>query len=91
MKRSSTLTCLALLLLALAGSLAPEGRGQDPFGRRRDLQWEYLSSGVISLHRAKVPGGWLIVLEQPTRSRVVYTGCTFYPDPKHEWDGGSLP
>jgi len=39
--------------------------------------------GVV---RAKVPGGWLIGLRASGAG-----GVTFYPDPKHEWDGSSLP
>src|SRR5207244_2378610 len=33
--------------------------------------------------RAKVPGGWLIV--------VADHGGTFMPDPAHQWDGSALP
>ncbi len=92
MRRSiafSLVLSLGLVLGAGVAGLAPAGRGQE-WSRKRDLRWEYLP-GTISLHRAKVPGGWLVVLEQPTRSGVVNTGCSFYPDPRHEWDGGSLP
>jgi hypothetical protein len=36
------------------------------------------------ISRAQVPGGWLILIQadQPT--------LFFYPDPRHEWDGGSI-
>jgi len=36
------------------------------------------------ISRAHVPGGWLILLkaDQPA--------LFFYPDPRHEWDGGSI-
>jgi hypothetical protein len=57
------------------------------------LLWEELKSsrsggGTLSpgwaLHRTKVPGGWLVlVINNPT-------GLTFYPDPDHKWDGGSI-
>ena len=53
------------------------------------LQWQELShkGGLInSIFRAKVPGGWLVQVYQPDGC-----GITFYPDPEHEWDGGSLP
>jgi hypothetical protein len=50
--------------------------------------WEKIESeGWLTggeLWRAKVPGGWLIML-------FTIQGVTFYPDPKHEWDGNSLP
>ena len=60
----------------------------------RALLWEELESarmggGVFglgwSIHRAKVPGGWLVGVMHNT------SGLTFYPDPGHAWDGGSLP
>ena len=38
------------------------------------------------IHRAKVPGGWLILKSLSDNS-----GIAFYPDPEHAWDGGSLP
>ena len=35
------------------------------------------------IRRAQIPGGWLVVLRDTG-------GITFVPDPKHEWDGGSV-
>lgn len=58
------------------------------------LIWEELSSaraggGMLkltwSVHRARVPGGWLVLVLHNT------SGLTFYPDPDHRWDGSSLP
>ena len=58
----------------------------------RQLLWEELKSsrtdgGILKLdwtvHRAKVPGGWLVLVMHNT------SGLTFYPDPEHKWDGGS--
>jgi hypothetical protein len=50
------------------------------------LQWEQLDSGPgvpgPYLLRAKVPGGWLVALAGAS--------VTFYPDPKHRWDGSSV-
>lgn len=37
-------------------------------------------------YRARVPGGWLVSLYA---SGYGLTGATFYPDPKHAWDGGT--
>ena len=57
---------------------------------RPQLAWEKLNSngGEVLLHwdvhRAKVSGGWLVLAIHNT------TGLTFYPDPEHKWDGGSL-
>ena len=44
-------------------------------GRAFKLGWD--------VHRAKVPGGWLVLVIHNT------SGLTFYPDPDHRWDGGS--
>jgi hypothetical protein len=38
------------------------------------------------LYRTKVPGGWLILIEQRDGC-----GATFVPDPQHKWNGKSLP
>jgi hypothetical protein len=60
------------------------------------VKWEYLSTQFltghhpqVSLYRAKVPGGWLVlaVLGLTGESGTI----TFYPDPGHAWDGSSLP
>jgi hypothetical protein len=57
------------------------------------LVWEELKSsradaGIFGIgwkiHRAKILGGWLVLAIHNT------TGLTFYPDPEHKWDGGSL-
>jgi hypothetical protein len=45
------------------------------------LKFEPLHAGAYSVARAKVPGGWLVVLG---------TGVTFYPDPEHTWNGESI-
>lgn len=50
------------------------------------LHWERLEDEFSTL-RAKVPGGWLLLLNWGTRG----TAMTFYPDPNHKWDGESLP
>ena len=39
------------------------------------------------VYRARVPGGWLIFVGYEGRVE----GTTFYPDPKHEWNGDTLP
>jgi len=65
------------------------------------INWEYLGKSAllpnpipgkekqprsVSTWRAKVPGGWLVLTD------VFGSGTfpTFYPDPQHEWDGGTL-
>ena len=37
------------------------------------------------VNRAKIPGGWLLVVMSNSGG-----GVTFYPDPEHKWDGGSV-
>ena len=57
------------------------------------LVWHELNSvradkGVLGLgwnvFRAKVPGGWLVLVMQNV------SGVTFVSDPDHSWDGSSL-
>lgn len=56
--------------------LAYNGKSENPLKRL-----------VTRLYRARVPGGWLVA----TSGGQGLSGVTFYPDPRHEWDGGSLP
>lgn len=57
------------------------------------LVWHKLNSSSAGgeffklgdVYRSKVPGGWLILVTNNAR------GVMFYPDPEHNWDGGSLP
>jgi hypothetical protein len=52
------------------------------------LKFESLNVGStlsVRLSRAKLPGGWLLVVTSNSGS-----GLTFYSDPQHEWDGNSL-
>ena len=59
---------------------------------QRRLVWHKLNSSSAegrvfklgNVYRAKVPGGWLVLVADNA------TGLTFYPDPEHNWDGGSL-
>jgi hypothetical protein len=46
------------------------------------FHWREISTNLGVLHRAHVPGGWLI-MSGPSRS------IAFYPDPDHAWDGES--
>ena len=61
------------------------------------LKWETLKTvreedGLLNskymTERAKVPGGWLVVSQFHIGGA---HGLAFVPDPKHEWDGGSIP
>ena len=72
--------------------MAWAARNQGPEGRQKPkLTWEKLSASFFSstiVERAKVPGGWLVM----ARTQMSYgVSVSFYPDPTHEWDGGSLP
>ncbi len=62
-----------------------------------ELRWEKLNStraekGWFNIkwevHRARVPGGWLILARGEGSSE---HSITYYPDPHHQWNGGSLP
>ncbi len=67
------------------------------------VDWEIIPGGFredkaasLTMHRAKVPGGWLVYIygshySPRTRSDWGHGGLTFYPDPEHKWDGNSLP
>ena len=41
---------------------------------------------IMSFARAKVTGGWIFLAARLNGADTI----TFYPDPKHEWDGGSM-
>jgi hypothetical protein len=61
---------------------------------RTELLFEALTvagdgKGILLVSRAKVPGGWLIASYLFGMSYKTAT-VTFYPDPDHSWDGGSL-
>jgi hypothetical protein len=53
------------------------------------LKFEKLDVSTLSastlINRAKIPGGWLLVSTSNAGG-----GVTFYPDPEHKWDGGSV-
>ncbi len=57
------------------------------------LNWEDIDTEKrFAVKRAKIPGGWLVwVSEAPPMTSPTAGGLTFIPDPKHEWDGNSLP
>lgn len=44
---------------------------------------------VRDTKRARVPGGWLVVVSLNIGSSAS-VGLTFYPDPEHVWNGHSL-
>ena len=43
--------------------------------------WERLNAGAVATSRAKVPGGWFVM---------VGGSVAFYPDAGHVWDGTTL-
>ena len=51
------------------------------------LKFEKLDVSTLSvtMNRAKIPGGWLLVSTSNAGG-----GVTFYPDSGHKWDGGSV-
>ncbi len=63
-----------------------------------NIEWEYLGQQSlppgtvfpqqVETWRAKVPGGWLVLIIEKQSSNSLST--TFYPDPQHEWSGSTL-
>ena len=59
------------------------------------IKWEWLdtqtlktSDRLMYVYRAKVPGGWWVMITmQGTR---FHMNAFFYPDPEHVWDGSTL-
>ncbi len=62
------------------------GRTQGREADEMNVKWEKIESAEGYIRRAKVPGGRLIFYYDPSD----IGGTTFYPDPNHEWDGGSM-
>ncbi len=62
----------------------PELRWEQLNSQRHEKRW-YRSGWET--HRARVPGGWLVVVRGGAESP---RGIAFYPDPEHRWNGGSL-
>lgn len=50
------------------------------------LTWEVVYTNPFTLQRLKVPGGWLVVGDWPSRDNDAYGGPSFMPDPEHTWD-----
>ncbi|HST22198.1 MAG TPA: hypothetical protein VLR90_13830 [Blastocatellia bacterium] len=64
-----------------------EGLVWEPLASsREDKRW---FNSDWHTFRAKVPGGWLVVV-RIEGGLAVSPSVTFYPDPEHEWDGNSL-
>ena len=95
----STLIVITVFLLGLAitkggasdsqSALAEEDTAKVP--EERLVFQECKEEGVgydSTIHRSQVPGGWLVVLTAHYEG--IRPSITFYPDPKHEWDGTSL-
>ena len=62
-----------------------------PLLKRETLNTKREDEGILDskylTERAKVPGGWLVISQFHIGGA---HGLAFLPDPKHEWDGGSL-
>lgn len=86
-------------------SLLPTARGSELIQEdNAGLEWEQLGRSAtprnVFTYRCKVSGGWLICVQNivqiryesgKTRDgRPLTASVTFYPDPKHEWDGKSV-
>lgn len=59
-------------------------------------EWETIDSNLETMHRLKVPGGWLVYLFYSYSRGQSYGGdrhaesqhgsLLFYPDPEHKWN-----
>ncbi|MGA2147147.1 MAG: hypothetical protein ABSH49_19535 [Bryobacteraceae bacterium] len=69
---------------ALTGK-APAAQAPAPVKENAppDVVFTALHAKPYAVSRAKVPGGWLVVING--------SAVTFYPDPEHAWDGKTLP
>lgn len=63
-----------------AATPSPTAKAAAPSTGGKQLKFESLSSNLTA-SRAKVPGGWLVVVGH---------GLTFLPDANHAWDGASI-
>jgi len=69
----------------------PGSYPQPPQPQKPLMIWEELESaggGHLAVRRAKVPGGWLVYASNGYHH---HGGMSFYPDPEHRWNGGTLP
>jgi hypothetical protein len=71
----------AIVEVAPASPMAATAAEAAPAAGPR-LTWELLESDGVRCQRAKVPGGWLVLVGNG--------GLAFYPDAVHSWDGASL-
>lgn len=64
-------------------------------GAKGKLVFEALKASgdakALSVQRARVLGGWLVVAYLEAALTFKSASVTFYPDPEHKWDGASLP
>jgi hypothetical protein len=66
------------LTSGIRDALAAEYFGDESAGKfHGTLEWQAMKSTIKrTIHRAKVPGGWLVAQQE---------GITFVPDTSHEW------
>lgn len=72
--------CIGLLAgqgLDLSPGPARAAFGDQDRAGKVSLEWQEIKSNITrTLHRAPVPGGWLVAQQD---------GLAFIPDPNHEW------
>jgi len=61
-----------------AAAAAPDEAGSD----EPRMVWEQLKSTGHMVSRAKVPGGWMVLVD---------AAALFYYDPEYQWNGATLP
>lgn len=92
--KNSQISAPSFSSIAYADDITPENPiSEKPATVKPSLSFKDLTleSSTLTFYagirRAKVPGGWLLTLRKGGSDIIAFT---FYPDPKHEWDGGSL-
>lgn len=69
-------------VVAKATAPAAKPAAPPPPDAAEGFVWQQVTTNHGALQRAKVPGGWLVKLQQ--------SGICFYPDAGHKWDGSTL-
>jgi hypothetical protein len=73
----------ALVRLAGPAAEAAEAPAAAKPAAPPDIVFTALNARPHTVARAKVPGGWLVLIDG--------SAATYYPDPEHTWDGTTLP
>ena len=83
--KNSQLPSTSFSSTAYADETSPKAKPADEEKMKMpELAFKRLNTR-FDIFRAKVPGGWLLIYRSGGNGE---GGLTFYPDKKHEWNGG---